>query len=494
MKTGFELNIEQKQSIALTPELIQAIRILQYNAQELEIFIDEQLLANPMLESLSEEQGGASTDSVDNMITDINDPVSARRDADNSQEDKRREDFDWQEYMQQMDYSDVSYGQDLSVRNREREPDYTDRVSYASSASADPQDVSLSEHLMFQLQFHRLSEKTQTAARYIIESLDENGYLTQSPEEIAGLLGMSENRVGRALELIRSFDPPGIAAADLNECLLLQLKEKGENSPEAEKIVTNDLEDLAANRIAQIAKRYKIKQSEVQKIADKIRALEPKPGSRFFDGNEPAYIIPDVFIEKSGDEYVISVNESASPRLMISPYYRKLLGEGKNDPAISQFLSGRLDAALWLIKSIEHRKQTIYNVVSAVIRQQRGFFDFGRKQLHPLTLKKIADEIGIHESTVSRAVNGKYIQTPRGVFELRYFFMSGVSGSNPEGIAADGVKERISEMISNEDKKAPMSDQGIADRLNSEGIDISRRTVAKYRDRMGLPSSTMRRR
>jgi RNA polymerase sigma-54 factor len=258
--------------------------------------------------------------------------------------------------------------------------------------------------------------------------------------------------------------------------------------------VRGHLKDIAANRFTAIAKACGLKLQEVQEISEIIRGLEPKPGRLFSDGTAPSYIIPDVVVDKVGGEYAVNVNENGVPRLVVSPYYRKLLTGRDTDTAITQFLTGRLDAARWLIKSIEHRRQTIYNVVSAVVKYQQDFLDHGRKHLKPLTLKKIADEVGIHESTVSRAVNGKYIQTPRGVFEIRYFFTSGVADGSQEGVAADGVKARIADLVKTEDKTSPLSDQAIAEKLKADGIDISRRTVAKYRDEMGVSSSPMRKR
>ena len=483
MRTGFELILEQKQTLTLTPELIQAIRILQYNAQELNVFIDEQLMANPMLDIQPEETAQGNTEDQD----------PEKRDHENAEE-KRREDFDWQEYLQQMDYSDVSYGSEYTPVSGAKSLYNQENVNFGTQGAPDSQDVTLVEHLMFQLQFIKLGAETMSATRFIIESLDENGYLTQTPHEISEALGIDIRKVSRALEVVKSFDPTGVGASNLAECLILQLREKGDIDPVIEQIIENELENLAANRLQLIARHYGIKPEKIKLIADEIRELDPKPGRVFSDGIEPDYVIPDVIVEKYGNDYMITLNDASSPRLIISSYYRRLLAGGGGDPKVSQFLAGRLDAAQWLIKSIEHRKQTIYNVVCAVIKFQKEFLDHGRKHLRPLTLRMIADEIGIHESTVSRAVNGKYIQTPRGVFELRYFITSGVASDEPGGVAADGVKARISELISGEDKSSPLSDKSISKRLISEGIDISRRTVAKYRDDMRVPSSTMRRR
>jgi RNA polymerase sigma-54 factor len=493
MQSGFELILEQKQGLVLTPELIQAIRILQYNAQELEIFIEEQVLANPVLET-EQTEPDAETEASETADRELQAPEDVREIGG----EQRREDFDWLEYLQQKDYDDVSYGHDFAVRDAERsafspEP----RAAQGTQGAPDSQDVTLSEHLMFQLQFAKLSPEVTQIARYIIESLDGSGYLTQTKNEITEQLNARPKAVEKALAAIRSLDPVGVGAVDLADCLIMQLRDRGHDRPEIEYIVNDHLEDLAANRLAPIAKEYGMKVREVQEIADVIRELEPKPGSLFSDGVTTAYVIPDVIVEKIGGEYVVTVSEGGGPHLSISPYYRRLMGSADADGELSAFLSGRFNAALWLIKSIEHRRQTIYNVVSGIVSHQLDFFEHGKKHLKPLTLKKIADEVGIHESTVSRAVNGKYMQTPRGVFEIRYFFKSGVSDSSDSssgGVASDGVKARISELLSTEDKSSPLSDQAIAKELNADGLDISRRTVAKYRDEMGIQASPMRKR
>jgi RNA polymerase sigma-54 factor len=251
---------------------------------------------------------------------------------------------------------------------------------------------------------------------------------------------------------------------------------------------------LAANRLTSIAKATGLSVREIQRIADLIKTLEPKPGRQFGSAAETKYIVPDVTVEKIDGEYVVSVNENNTPRLTISPYYRRILREEDKESQISKFLSGRLNSALWLIKSIEQRRQTIYNVVSAIVAWQMDFFEHGPKHLKTLTLKQIADEVGIHESTVSRSVNGKYLQSPRGVFEIKYFFTSGVSSSGGEGIASGSIKTFIREIVDAEDPLSPLSDQTIAERLFEKGIEISRRTVAKYRDEINLPSSSRRKR
>jgi RNA polymerase sigma-54 factor len=473
MKLGYDLTIEQSQKLVMTPELIQAIQILQFNTQELDAYIDEQLLTNPILDAESPEPADESAFDGES----IGDGVRA-------EEREGPEEFDWSEYLKDRELDDISYRQWEYVGEKS---DY----SYEQFVSS---EVSLTEHLLFQLQFTDLKTRCRQIGKYVIESLDQNGYMTQSAEEIARQLGVKREKVELVVKTIQSFDPAGVCAVDLRECLLIQLEQIDMLTPDIRCVVTNHLEDLAANRLASIAKATGLSVREIQRIGDVIKALEPKPGRQFSPSAETKYIVPDVTVEKIGGEYVISVNENNTPRLTISPYYRRILKEAEKESQISKFLSGRLNSALWLIKSIEQRRQTIYNVVNAIVAWQMDFFERGPKYLKTLTLKQIADEVGIHESTVSRSVNGKYLQSPRGVFEIKYFFTSGVSSDSGEGIASGSIKTFIREIIDAENPLAPLSDQAIADLLSEKGIEISRRTVAKYRDEIRLPSSSRRKR
>ncbi|MFQ8602269.1 MAG: RNA polymerase factor sigma-54, partial [Anaerovoracaceae bacterium] len=278
------------------------------------------------------------------------------------------------------------------------------------------------------------------------------------------------------------------------ECLLIQLKMRGQLTEIFERVVREHLEDLAENRLSVIAKDMGISTADVQNMSDVIRSLEPKPGRQFASQIETKYIVPDVIVEKVDDDYVVNINDSSTPHLMVSSYYRSLLNSAESDDKLSKYLSDRINSALWLIKSIEQRKQTIYNVVTAVVKYQKEFFDKGSKFLKTLTLKDIAEEVGIHESTVSRSINGKYMQSPRGVFEIKYFFSAGVVGSRGEGISSNSIKEFIREIVDREDPKAPYSDQDMSELLKEKGINISRRTVAKYRDEMNILSSSKRKR
>jgi len=471
MRLGYDLTIEQAQKLVMTPELIQAIQILQFNTQELEAYVGEQVLVNPILEidpDVREEQG------------------DRERTEEKSGDREEAADFDWAEHFKEREYDDISYKQ-WQYNSRGGDGEYTFEQFVSS-------DVSLTEHLMFQLQFVPMKQSCKLVAKYMIEALDENGYLTQPVEELAEQFHLTVPKTEEVLKIIQGFEPVGVGARDLKECLKIQLRHQGKDDPLLMKVVDCHLEDIANNRLNSIAKALNLTVKEAQEISDVIRKLEPKPGRQFESVTATRYVVPDVTVEKVDDQYVVLINESSTPHLTLSSYYQKMLAESDKESNISKFLTGRLNSAVWLIKSIEQRKQTIYNVVSAVVKYQQDFFEYGPKYLKTLTLKQIADEVGIHESTVSRSINGKYMQSPRGVFELKYFFTSGVSGSSGEGIASESIKTLIREIVDSEDPRAPKSDQAMVEILKTKGIHISRRTVAKYRDEMHVASSSKRKR
>jgi len=469
MKLGYDLTIEQSQKLVMTPELIQAIQILQFNTQELDSYVSEQLLTNPVLEI------GHSKNE---------DPERTEESRSEKEKESDQKDDPLSEYLKEKVYDDISY----------RHSGYSGEKKEVSYERFVTDEVTLPENLMFQLQFVTQDNSQRKTGRYIIESLDDNGYLTSSTGEIAAATGVSEQEVEDTIRLIQTFDPPGICAPDLGTCLLIQLEQKGMASENYRKLITGHIEDLAANRLGVIAKSLGIPVHEVQKMCDMIKTLEPKPGRQFSSGDETRYIIPDVIVEKINGDYVITLNDSSIPHLMVSSYYEKVLAESGNDTKLTEYLSERLNSAVWLLKSIEQRRQTIMSVVGSIIKFQKGFFENGSRDMKTLTLRQIADDLGIHESTVSRSINGKYMQCPRGVYELKYFFPGGVTGDSGEGISSSRVKTFIKELIDEEDQRTPISDQVITERLSGHGIALSRRTVAKYREEMGILSSSKRKR
>jgi len=472
MKLSYGLTIEQTQKLTMTPELIQAIRILQFNTQELDNFVQGELMENPVLE-LEKADNGEPQKDIEVFTSD----------SDDSKKETEEPDFDLREKVAE-DFDDISYSQWQYSKDK-------NEYSFENFVT---KEETLEDYLLLQLTFSSLKGNDLKIGRYIIESLDENGYMTIGVPQIAKAFNISDDDVERVLDVIHTFEPSGVGARDLRECLIIQLASKGLLEDIVEYIIINHLEDLAENRLNKVSKQLGITVNQVQMICDLIRSLEPKPGRSFAGDESVKYIIPDIFVEKINDEYVVTTNESSVPQLMVSPYYTSLSKDSKNDEEVSKYLTDKFNSALWLIKSIEQRKQTIYNVVSAVVEHQRDFLDMGPKHLKTLTLKQIAETLDIHESTVSRSINGKYMQTPRGVFEIKYFFSSGVTGQSGEGLSSNSIKTIIKEIIDNEDPKKPHSDQEIVEILGQRGIEISRRTVAKYREGMNILSSSKRRR
>lgn len=470
MKMGFELNLSQTQKLIMTPELRQAIQILQFNNVELMEFIYKQLEVNPFLESVenkNQENSSGEDHEQDN----------------NYEKSDSRDEIDWKEITERYD--------DLSYKAYEKNVDGDEKQSFESYTS---KKMSLKDHLMVQLGVSVITNKEKRIGEFIIESLDNKGYLGCSLQDISLLLNEDVVDVERVLRLIQTFDPVGVAARNLSECLMIQLKEKGIQDKNAYIIAEHYLEEIATNKVQKIAKDLKISVTRVQSICDIIKMLEPKPSRGFIvDSDNIRYIVPDVTVEKINGEYIIIVNDNNLPTLTISNYYKSMINN-LDDKEANKFLTDKLNSSMWLIKSIEQRRMTLYKVTESILKFQRKFFDEGKTALKPLVLKDVADDIGVHESTVSRATNGKYVQTPRGLFELKYFFASSISEADGDGISSTSVKTQIQNLINAENTQKPLSDQKIAEMLSEEGINISRRTVAKYRDEMRIPSSSMRRR
>lgn len=456
LRLGYELNIEQTQKLTMTPELIQAIQILQYNGQELQEFVDKELLENPVIE-LAEENDDRKID-IDELGESI---------------------------LRSEEELDTYKKWDYNPPSREEEYSFQNYVAVKKT---------LLDHLIMQLNLSDLEGYYKQIGRCIVEAVDENGYLTMSTAEIAEAAEVSEEDVEDVLKVIQTFDPPGVAARNLAECLKIQLRRNKLLDEDIIDLMDDILADLADNKIMKIASDLGITPGEAQDLADLIRTLEPRPGQIYDTGESIKYIIPDIFVEKINGEYIVSTNETSVPKLTISSYYNKLAPVVRTDERLSEYLNKRFSSAIWLIKSIDQRKNTIFKVASAIVERQKEFLDRGEKYLKPMTLKDIADDTGVHESTVSRTINGKYIQSCRGVLELKYFFSGGLINDDGNSISFNGVKAIMKDIIEGEDQENPYSDLKIAELLKDRGIEISRRTVAKYREEMGIRSSNKRRR
>ncbi|NLV88277.1 MAG: RNA polymerase factor sigma-54 [Tissierellia bacterium] len=455
MRLTYDLTLEQTQKLIMTPELRLAIELLQFNTLELQEYIAKELEENPILE-------------ITSTIEEYEDLEKYTKDE-----------IDWKEYFEH--YDDYSYKQEVD-RNVE-EFNFESYISY---------EPTLREFLLNQLNLIPLENREHKIGVNIIENIDNNGYLISSIEDIAKSTNSSIEEVEIILNIIQNFDPSGVGARNLKECLLIQVRDRKDINKYIVEIIENYLEDLGHNRIQKIAKALDIETYEVQEACDYIRQLEPKPGRAFGNNQDLGYIIPDAEIKLINGELEVILNDVTGPRLGINNYYRSLLRTG-NDKDTMEFLNQKFNSAMWIIRSIEQRRNTIKKVIESIIKFQREFFLEGEKSLRPLTLKDIANDIDMHESTISRATNGKYVQTPRGLFELKYFFSSGVE-SHDGGISSVSIKKILQEIIDEENPKKPYSDNKLAEILAQKGIKISRRTVAKYRDELNIPPSNMRKR
>ncbi|KNF07470.1 putative RNA polymerase sigma-54 factor [Gottschalkia purinilytica] len=457
MLQSFDLNLSQSQKLIITPRLKQAIRILQFNNQELYDYLQKEMEKNPLIE--------------------INDNYAS--DENRSLYTKQEYNIDWKKYLDHNINS--GYYKSYSVGNNDK-PSFQNFMYY---------EKTLKEYLMFQFNLCNLKGKDKKIGEFIIESLDDNGYLNNTVEEISAQVNESHKKVESILKVIQTFDPYGVGARDLKECLTIQLNMKKINNLTVYHIINKHLEDVGKNRLNKIAKSLNINIAEVQKSCDLIKSLEPKPGREFNQsGNTVKYIKPDIILHHINNEYIVQSNETAHPNIIISNFYKQLLNNS-NDKNTINFLTDKLNSALWLSKILEQRKCTIKKVSSSILKFQIDFFN--KNILNPLTLQDVANDIGVHQSTVSRATNGKYIQTPKGIFELKFFFSNKVEIKDGY-VSSSTIKSLIKEIIQNEDCKKPFSDQEISNILESKKINISRRTVAKYRDELGIPSSPLRKR
>jgi len=454
---GLKLDLNQK--LMMTPELRQAIAILQLSAMELSEVIAEEILENPVLE-IADKEGD---------------------EPDHEEQAKENEPLD--DYFNWADY--FNEGIDRKSEHVVADDNQPFEVFIKNN-------VSLHEHLELQLHLAVRDEITKAVGHYLIGCIDDNGYLCCTLEEAASTYGVTEQVAMEVLKLIQTFDPLGVGARDLRECLGIQLEQKGIRNQFVEVIIAEYLPDVAAGRYKIIGENLGCTVHMVQEAVDIIRTLDPKPG-RGFGKEQSTYITPDITVERVNGKYIIIVNDTNTPRLTINPYYRRVAMDG--DTESKKFIEGRLNSALWLMKSIEQRRRTLYNVMEAIISLQQDFFDHGLKFLHPLIMKQVAEQVSVHESTVSRAIANKYVDTPHGLVSMRSFFSTAVHNSTGgQDVSATKVKQKIKELITGEESVSPLSDQGLADVLCQHGIKISRRTVAKYREELGIMSSAKRKR
>jgi RNA polymerase sigma-54 factor len=461
------LSLRQTQRMIMTQSLQQAIGLLQLSRLELIQAVRQELEENPILDEEVVEQPLAGETSSDEEA---------------EPEEDRLADFDWESYLE-----------DSSDYRREFPREEVERWSPEERLT---RPRSLGDHLLFQLHLSTSDPVLIQWATEIIGNLDENGYLNVDLEELRGKTIADQGTIAKALELVQSFDPPGVGARDLRECLLVQLDsmKDGEQVALARTLVVEHLTDLEGRFLTRIADKLRVSIKAIQDAVLLICSLEPKPG-RTFSTEEPRYITPDVYILKVDDRFVVVLNEDGLPRLRISSYYRGLLSKGRpSSKETREYVEGKMRSALWLIRSIEQRQRTLFKVTEAIVNFQRAFLEKGITHMRPLTLKEVAEVISMHESTVSRVTTNKYVHTPEGLFELKYFFHRGVQAVDGEAVSSLTVKELVRRLLTAEDTGKPLSDQKIVEILKQQGIDIARRTVAKYRGQLRIPSSSRRRR
>jgi RNA polymerase sigma-54 factor len=470
------LNLSLGQRLIMTPRLQQALKLLQVPTLELQQILKQEIMQNPLLEEVDEV-----TESEDLAKED-----SPEEKANEEAEDPTEDDpIDWSDFMQDGAL-DRAY-----VPQQEEAAEFTEKVPVTRT--------SLAESLLEQLHFLNLSADDLTLAEFLVGSLDDRGYLATPLEDVAESTGASLERCEAVLIVLQALEPVGVGARDLRECLLLQLEARGERDSLPWRLIHDQFDHLVNRRFPEIARQLRVSVEEVQAAADVIATLNPRPGLQV-SAEDPKYVVPDLLVERVDDEYVVQLNDRHLPRLRISSAYESVLREKKKSECnggereTRDYIQSKLNSARWLIQTIEQRRRTMIKVMNCIIREQRDFFDKGIAFLRPLTLQQVARQIEMHESTVSRVCNGKYVQTPRGVFELKFFFSSGLETEDGEDVSARTARDSIRTLIDEEDKKEPLSDQRIAEILHERGLRIARRTVAKYREQLSILPARFRRR
>jgi RNA polymerase sigma-54 factor len=469
-----KLHTKLVQKLILTPSLQQAIKLLPMSTLELADLLNQEMVENPLLEEV---------------------PTEELQPAEQTQQEKPEGEKATAEKTDQWDDADYEYffGDYLDDGYRSRTPAEVKELPPIENTLSST--GSLADHLMWQLSLQTEDEGMREIGSAIIGNLDDDGYLVASVEEIAAMGEWPVAEVEKALQHIQTFDPHGVAARDLQECLWLQLKFLGLEGTATEKIVTEHLKLLQNHQVPEIARRLGMTIDDLKEHIEIIRNLDPKPGSRY-NPQQSQYVIPDVYVMKVEDQYVAVLNEEGLPQLRISPTYRRLLdknaGSNQANDETRAYVKDKFRSALWLIKSVDQRQKTIQKVANSIINFQREFLDHGIEYLRPLVLRDVANDIGMHESTVSRVVNNKYMHTPQGVFELKYFFHSGISSSYGDSVSSVTIKQRIRKIIENEDPRKPLSDSKIVSILQKEGLMLARRTIAKYREELKIPTSNQR--
>jgi RNA polymerase sigma-54 factor len=473
MKAG--LHQTMRQTLIITQRLQQALKLLQMPTLELQQALKMELERNPLLEEVDEVEEVQELDDAKEESglkeSDASEP------AETTAEDQK---IEWEDF-----WPDSSWDGPVAPRTDDPGEEFYEKVPVTVK--------SLSEHLEEQLRLTGFEAAELAIGDYLIGSIDENGYLQTTVDEVAETLSVPPEKVEEVLGIIQTFDPAGVGARNLQECLWIQLVQKGFQDTLGGRIVQEQFDNLLNKRFSEIARSMRCTVEDVQAAGDLIATLDPRPGQEVA-AEETRYVVPDLLVERVGEDYVVSLNDRNVPRLRINNAYQHILRKKTGGDEERKFISEKLNSAKWLIQTIEQRRKTMIKVMRRIVEEQRDFFEKGVEGLHPLTLQQIANQIGMHESTVSRVTTNKYVQTPRGVFELKYFFSSGLATDDGDDMSAKAAKDKILQLINGEDKLEPMSDQRIAEVLQESGLRIARRTVAKYREALRILPARARRR
>jgi RNA polymerase sigma-54 factor len=466
-KLGLQTRLSQR--LILTPSLQQAIKLLPLTTLELAEVLEQEVMENPLLEEVPTQ------DAV------VGDEIAQEEAKEEAERTDPLKEIDVEKFFE--DYLDD--GRERRVRSSE----IPEMPPIENTLTETPD---LYDHLLWQLHMSASDELTREIGEAIIQNLDEDGMMRASVEEIANMGPFPLEEVEKALAVVQGLDPSGVAARDLTECLRLQLKHLGLEGSPTDLMVKDHIKQLQTHQYPEIGRQMGLTPDEVSHHLEIIRRLDPKPGMKYCP-DRSTYVIPDVFVVKEGDDFKILLNDDGLPKLRISPTYKRMLdGKEPGSEETRNYVKEKLRSALWLLKSVDQRQRTIYKVSDSIVKHQRGFLEHGIAHLRPLVLRDVANDIGMHESTVSRVVANKYMHTPRGVYELRFFFHSGITSSMGEAISSVTIKDKIRKMIEGEDTARPLSDSRIAELLGADGLPLARRTVAKYREELRIPPSNLR--
>lgn len=466
------------QQLVMTPQLQQAIKLLQLSRLELQDLVLQELEENPVLEESLDLELPKEVEQVEIQEQEPAPLEESERFTEVTAGSDTNREMDWESYLDGYNYS-----------SGEQYNDDEDRPSFENMLT---KKGTLVDHLMWQLKLSRFEGDELDISVEIIGNIDDDGYLRSTVEDIARTTGTEEAFVEGVLRRVQDFDPPGVAARNLQECLLIQVQQFGMQGGIVDSILRYHLKDLETRRYKQIARALGVGLQDILTAAKVIAGLDPKPG-HIFSQEEIQYISPDIFVYKVGDDYVVMLNDEGMPMLRINPYYTDVKLK-ELDNGTEEYVSDKMRSALWLIKSIHQRQRTIFKAAKSIVKFQREFFEKGIEYLRPLVLRDVAEDIGMHESTISRVTTNKYMHTPQGIFEMKYFFNSAISITGGDFIASESVKRKIKELIEAEDPRKPLSDQTLAEMLASGNINIARRTVTKYREMLRIGSSSERKR